>query len=690
MQNGMARILATLIICSVHLPAAGADDKPPSVFEIPRIQSTLAELRSQLRAALHAEQFDQVRKLAEQAIDLIPFDMSSHYDLARAHARMGNTAEALKSLRQVMSLGLPDRALLEADPHFAELRSTPEFAEILELTETGKRPEPTGWKWDIQPSDIKDGVALVSDSNTGWNMSLSAFNTFFSLQPKSDQPVIRGHGPVGRLLRSWYAEGTAAGNHGDLYDNHDADHSNLAYRQFPQLTRIEYEQVVQERKFHNGLQNWFLFNTVVLGNSSTAVTGTPMWRSQPRLAYTDARSIALLYIQYRKNQLYVYPEHKDHDPGHNGLPAGYGDVFPANTPYTIVAQGSSHSDRPFLDAVACTLAAFHPQVKSSLIEHGLLMPTVQMIMRRCYREVKKPADYLTGRAHPTVFNSNLLDVEKMVRLAHKIKPGEEPPLVQLQVVEEDQPIAGRDFFHSRNETLFDTPCAIARVRRSTKYWRRMVVSAEQSLDINQRPLRFRWLVLRGDRSRVKIKRLNDNGSRVELQIAYHERRRIQPLANIASNRVDIGVIVDNGIFFSAPAFVCLFGLDNEQREYDEDGRIQSVHYSGRPYYVDPFIDFPKRWRDDYLYDEQNRLLGWTRTRESGREDFTAEGALVLERDESGRPTKARTVAYTELRRPGQLTVLEQQLGNELLFYEYDGDARVGRVARKEFVSSTPK
>src|SRR5262245_1723691 len=51
----------------------------------------------------------------------------------------------------------------------------------------------------------------------------------------SEQPVAEGRQPpvttakdeLGELLRKWWAEGTAAGNVGDFYDNRDRGHSSL-------------------------------------------------------------------------------------------------------------------------------------------------------------------------------------------------------------------------------------------------------------------------------------------------------------------------------------------------------------------------------------------------------------------------------------------------------------------------------
>ena len=165
------------------------------------------------------------------------------------------------------------------------------------------------------------------------------------------------------------------------------------------------------------------------------------------------------------NHLYFYPVHVDNNPGHNGAAGkGHGDVLPANTPYIVLSQGSSGSDVVFLDAFAAALAALRPEVKRDLAASGTLMPALQMVFRMSNRQVAKPEDYLTGKAHPTAFQGAQVDAEKMVTLAHGIKPEVLPPMVQLKVLEEDRGVVGRDYFDAGpRERLFDTPCAVARV-----------------------------------------------------------------------------------------------------------------------------------------------------------------------------------------------------------------------------------
>jgi len=389
--------------------------------------------------------------------------------------------------------------------------------------------------------------------------------------------ITTDRGEVGKLLKAWYAEGSAAGNTGDFYDNRDRGHSRLNTGKFPQLDKVEYPEQLKQRRMDWALQLHFLFPHVTLGNSSTS-SGPTSGGCNSRRAVSSSRMAAIMQRQYRNGHLYIYPEHRDHDAGHNGR-GGYGDLFPANVPYLITSQGSSGSDRPFMEAVAFTLAAFRPEVKKRLIKSGLLMPTVQMILRACGKNVDYPKDYRTGKAHPTVFEGHNVDPLAMVKMAHEIRPETIPPMAQLSVVEEDDTTgAGGIFEPGASEKLFDTPSAIARVARSTRFHRRMVLSAKGSHDVNRRALTYHWVVLRGDPARVRIKPLEKDASRVELRVDPHDRRPIHDGAAMESTRVDVGLFVNNGAYDSPPAFVCFTYLPNEARTYDADGRIVEVAY----------------------------------------------------------------------------------------------------------------
>lgn len=646
MRAGFRHLFVVLLICAPVVVTVVAGDQPPNAFDLPRLQAEQVAEHTRIAALLDEGDFAEAEQRLRRAIERIPQDSGAHYLLACVLARQDRADEALSTLEQAVAMGFHDEERLTTDESLESLRADQRFQAILEAARTADADEPQGWKYEVEPAVPANGRVVISERNVVWTRGLRMFRAFVDFPESARQPVAQGTGETDELLQQWYEEGTAAGNHGDLYDNHDGGHSTFDLNSLPQLTRVEYSSAARQRRLHYGVQLSFLFNAVTIGNSSTAHTSEPYWRSQGREALTEPGGPERLYVQYRANQLYFYPEHRDHDPDH-------GDLFPANTPYMILSQGSSYTDQPFMDAVARTLAAFHPEVKRQLAQAGLLMPTVQMIFRSSNRMVVAPKDYLTGRAHPTVFDAEQLDVVKMLHMAHDMTPAALPPLVQLKVLEEDEGEVGRDYFDvGPRERLFDTPCAVARIVKSLQYERRMVVSAEESADLGGRPLTYHWVVLRGDADRIQIRPLNESGSVVELRVPCHERAPIPGTPDIESNRVDIGVFVHNGDYYSAPAFISLLYPTREKRVYDEQHRLRIVdyqHVSVRHNYTDPRLDLQKDWRDVYHYDDDGRLLGWTRIHRLQRDEFTPEGRLIVEADEQGRPVTTTAVRYVQTR-----------------------------------------
>ncbi|MCZ7648238.1 MAG: hypothetical protein M5U26_23765 [Planctomycetota bacterium] len=394
---------------------------------------------------------------------------------------------------------------------------------------------------------------------------------------ETEKPITTASGELGDLLKAWWKEGSAAGNVGDRYDNRDRTHSMLNLKPYPQLVLHPYTEQERTMRADWALQGRILPG-IVFGNSSTSA-GMTGGGSNPRHAYSTPRGALLLYGQYRKNNLYMYPEHRDHDPA----PEGHGDVYPLNTPYVLISQGSSGTDQPFMRAVPFALAAFRPEVKKKLADEGFLMPTLQMLLRRTNKHIKDDAEYLSGKAHPTVFEGAWVDPLAMVKLAHELTLETLPPLVQLKVLEESEPKPWIDYFDPHpSERLAETPCAIGRVFRGPARERRMVVSAAESRDLNGKPLTFRWVVLRGDAEAIRIAPRNEAGSEVELVVPHHPRRPSAGPGSIESSRVDIGVFAHNGAYWSAPAFVTFFALDQELRAYDAQGRVLEIGYDAGP------------------------------------------------------------------------------------------------------------
>src|SRR6056297_2788064 len=392
-----------------------------------------------------------------------------------------------------------------------------------------------------------------------------------------------------RLLRIFKGQGAINGFTGVLYDNRDRGHSTLNPDLYPRLTHLKYSSDLAASGLDFGLAGRILLPAVVLGNSSSAMTGGPAPRSLPRLAMTSAAWRAITPVLYANNQIYVYPEHRDHDAE---------DRFPVNWPYMIISQGSSGSDQKFLNAVALTLAALPRDTFEFIREKGLVAPTVQLILRRNLVTVSNRADYLSGLAHPSAFDGRLVQSGKMVAQAADLRPEDVPPLVRVRVVEEDfsstAGLAGLD------ERLLDTPSAIGRLWRSFAWERALVVTTEDTSAPNDRPLTFEWRLLRGDPRRVWIEPQGVDGRSAKIRIAWHD-QWTEPVPGSKAgkerrvSRVDIGVFANNGVFDSAPALISIDFPEHQIRQYTAEPsggkRLLSIDYDtvGRDAYFDPVL-----------------------------------------------------------------------------------------------------
>lgn len=659
-----------------------AEEAPRTVFSEPALRLQAAQLQQQLVERATSGQLPQALELAHQLVQLLPQDAAVWYNLACLQAVTGQRQPAVTALRRAVELGFRDPVQLQQDADLQTLRDDPAFADILRAAGQPFQPPAGHPEQPPVPGPIRDGVALVTEDNTRWDNRRGVLVSVFEpAVAVAGVPAVRGSSPAETQVQAWYAAGAAAGHVGDLYDNRDRDHSPLNLQKFPQLTRIEYGPAAQQVRADWGVQIQHLFDRPVLGNSSTADVSAHFWRSNPRMFLLHDVQARRVYNQYVSNQLYVYPEHNDYDPER-------GDVYPANTPWCVISQGSSGSDQPFLEALALTMAAFRPEVKRRLVDSGLLMPTMQAVLRRSLQTVVSDEDYLSGKAHPVVFRSEELDPLRMVERAQQLQVDCLPPMVQLQVTQEELGVPGRDyFFPEPAERLFDTPVAVARVYRTVAGKRRMLVDASASRDLHGRPLKFRWVLLQGDPSRVEIRPQNSVGSAAEIILHWHPQAPVATRPELRSSRVDIGVFASNGSEWSAPAFVTSFSLANELREYDPQGRILAVDYADpvvSQNYVEPLLDLPRRWRDAYHYATDGSLTGWTRTLPSGDQlEFHVDGTVVDRRDALGRVQQSREVRYVMETHNPQPPTLGMQITAQRVHYEYaSDDDRVGTPVRQ--------
>jgi len=442
-------------------------------------------------------------------------------------------------------------------------------------------------------------------------------------------PICTNGSTLCAFLNQKQDEGLAAGNAGDSYQNADGGHSPLTN------VATDHPQVTILPRLSSDTYNALTY-TVVVGNASLAYRSLPGEVSLTRMDFMGGQYGAnAAYQQYCKNNAYWYPEHYDHDAI---------DDYHGMLPSVNNSQGSSYSDIDEVKKYLWTLAAFRPDTKTKLKESGLLMPTLEMIMRRT--RVASDAEYLSGKAHINAYDDYDNGLA-MAQLANAMLTTDIPPMIQLTVTGDTYDgVKGRDYFDANSiQRVYDTPVSIARIWRNFNYTQCLTVTAEASYDLNNRPLTFHWVVLRGDPARVRITPLNAANSKVEVEIDHHPETTILDTTR-KTNLVIVGAFVHNGAYYSAPGFVTSYTLPNEQRTYEAaTHKIKEITYQARALMESLICN--KAWsRDVFQYDAGGTLLGWTRYTGTAASEFTPEGYRVLAKDLDGRVTQAQQVSYS--------------------------------------------
>jgi hypothetical protein len=336
------------------------------------------------------------------------------------------------------------------------------------------------------------------------------------------------------LVNQLYAQGKAAGNVGDTYENRDALHVNFCDGWYPVP-----ECPIANRLFPQ--HSWKLGGST--GKATTVTPGITIGQASyagftegdakygiPHLFYESQTGADELYQQYTHNNLYIYPSlDDDTDEARANI---------ANTPYTIGSKqismagsdyyhvhAASGSEFPFVKLALLGLASLKPDVKSALAGTRLLMPTLQILLRESYQGPNPHTSSFQAHALIDGLPSPLYDPVKLVRTANALTLADVPPLVQMQVMNET---------FGADERYFDTPGAIARhmVPGTT---RKITVSALKSFDYDGKTTDhvFEWRILEGDPSRVKIavNQANPAEAIIEFTAGDH------------TERMDVGVFV---------------------------------------------------------------------------------------------------------------------------------------------------
>ena len=403
---------------------------------------------------------------------------------------------------------------------------------------------------------IKDAVgnapsdpnASEPDPSAQWDLNRSVDHTNSTSDICTDGS---GHDTeIFSCINDLISGGQIAGFSNVVYDNRDGDHTVINANLYPGLTY---------RHGGNGAHSPLGANSqalawsgdysltkeiAIIGNASLCY-GTTDCSSVGRWLMSTRKHDQLENI-YNSNSLYMHPEHHDHDDR---------DRLWYMTPYTLASQNSSGAEMDEISKLLHTTAAFKPDVFAKIMDAGLLAPTLNLIFRMARVETQE--DYVDPNysqyAHISAYDNDN-NVHKMVRLANQMELNEIPPRAKLSLISETTP----EF--SEYLVSVTTPSAIARLKKYNGVTDiTLVVSLEDSYDINGRPLTYHWVRLRGDASEVQIRALNPQASQVEITFHTISERAIPLITRTILSKLSVvGAFVHNGAYFSAPAYVTYY------------------------------------------------------------------------------------------------------------------------------------
>ena len=478
-----------------------------SIWDYPARHPAHMQLRRQFIAALRAGNAAKMEAICQRGVSLLPDDPTWRYNLACSLAYYENRENAaFDALEKAIDLGFRDDEAIKKDADLKRLSRLWRYEELIEYArEMKRRPILSGPLAVVDATGIFGKPISLGAQNLTWDFDFGCFSARLKL-----------------------ATASAGGNTGDLYMNRDGGHSPLNADAYPGITVLRLDQEGRSRGMDIDYPN-LLVPYPLFGNCSRAFVKGEYWRSIPRAMMTrEAWRLNAMAKFYLSNQTWVFPANADTAPvGTNG------DVFASITPYWITTAGRSYSDLPYLRAALEASRAFPSDVKREIVRRGLLAPTIQTLIRKSLRGVTNEVAYLSGKAHPTAFPANGVDIRRLVASASEMTAKTIPPLAAISVSGEVRSY----------ELTYATVFAWAYVLRADDERRVFRINAKGAEE-------FKFVQTHGPQAVVEVEA--PNRARIEL-----DRGKLSP-----TSRVDVAVFGRNaGTGWGAPSYVSFSRMD---------------------------------------------------------------------------------------------------------------------------------
>lgn len=390
---------------------------------------------------------------------------------------------------------------------------------------------------------------------------------------------------------------------------------------------------------------------------------SPSWGSQAMTNIVDSAAAWDCHAAYTNNTLRIEAVEVS-----EWNPARRIDRLPFDMPFQLVV-GPDAADRAAADAALTTVVTSMPtHIRTYFERHRLLAPLQQWMIRRFKPGVSNEAQYVSAAAHPNVWRAKDFDLVRLAAAAKGLTSNDVPMMAVLSPLYEGyvpDPIRRAepliDYPDPRPEQVYETPFGAAIVLRAMEQRRKFRFVAK-GCPYWDRNVNFRWV---SKQRSVRIDHLQG------LRNKYPVERGNGELVISSSGgvvRSDVLVFARYGEGpWGPPSVISLLRIPNERRQYDQEGRIQSVQYV-RDTGIIPQLYQNKPWRDVYVQDLLGAVVGFQRTREGEIWDvpYSIVGERVIETYSSDMPKETVKVRY--FTRPDDPTTLDYEETSETVRY----------------------